>query len=187
MLRTALFARSALLGFLVSTLAAGAAEAQTPERPNAPAAAQPRVDAAPPGAAPAADTGLIREDDRSKDAPWRSFSEVTRTARLVGDGVAPRAYPFLDSFLYLRERRKDRADTANGGAQLFYDIMRVPFAGGEPVAVAQVSATTQFMQRGAYSPVRWMRVRESTGAFMIEAEGMANTILPDPFATKTEP
>jgi hypothetical protein len=111
----------------------------------------------------------------------------TRTTRVVGDGVAPRAYPFLDSFLYLRERRKDRAETANGGAQLFYDVMRVPFSGGEPAVVAQVSATTQLMLRGAYSPVRWMRVRESTGAFMIEAEGMANTILPDPFATKTEP
>jgi hypothetical protein len=109
-----------------------------------------------------------------------------RTTRVVGEGVAPRAYPFLESFLYLRERRKDRADTANGGAQLFYDVMRVPFSGGEPAVVAQVSATTQLMTNGAYSPVRWMRVRESTGAFMIEAEGMANTILPDPFATKTE-
>jgi hypothetical protein len=110
----------------------------------------------------------------------------TRSTRTVGEGVAPREYPFLESFFFLRERRKDRADTANGGAQLFYDVVRVPFAGGDPVAVATVSATTQLDRFGAYSPVRWMRVRESTGAFMIEAEGMANTILPDPFAAKTE-
>ena len=136
MLRTALFARSALLGFLVSTLAAGAAEAQTPERPNAPAAAQPRVDAAPPGAAPAADTGLIREDDRSKDAPWRSFSEVTRTARLVpglftgylkrrGLLIGIRPDQFDRDFLLVTQLSQGIGEAGlDGGASLRSDLVR---------------------------------------------------------------
>jgi hypothetical protein len=72
---TALFALAAAAPTLVA--------AQTPGRPAAPAAAEPRTAAAPVRDSEPLDTGLIRTADRGKDVPWRSFSEVTRSARVV--------------------------------------------------------------------------------------------------------
>jgi len=71
----------ALFALAIATSAPAAA--QTPGRPSAPASAEPRPAATPSRDAEPSDTGLIRSEDRGKDVPWRSFSEVTRSARVV--------------------------------------------------------------------------------------------------------
>lgn len=99
--------------------------------------------------------------------------------RVVGAGVAPRPYPFTDSFIFLRESRTQ--DKYMGGS-VSYDFVRQPFAreaSGDVVATATVD--TRIEVAGNYSPVRWARVREESGIFYFSGEGVEPVRLPNPF------
>jgi hypothetical protein len=108
---------------------------------------------------------------------------VSGADRVISPGIAPRPYPFTDTFVFLRPESKPAVDDPVNGTQVFYEVMRMPFSGAEkPDLIGQVTASTKFGVRGAYSPARWMRVRESEGGFWLEGQGVSMFVLPDPFA-----
>jgi len=103
------------------------------------------------------------------------------TERLVASGVAPRALPFSESFVYMREvpgsivavREKTR---------IRYEVMRVPFAeAAEPTLLGATGVMTTYDAFGNYSPVRWMRVEERAGNYFLIADGLEMFALPNPF------
>ena len=125
------------LAFAIATPLA----AQAPEGPGAPAAAQPRAEAAPARDPEPSDTGLIRSDDRGKDVPWRSFSEVTRGARVVpglftayikrrGLLVGLRPDQFGRDYLLVTQLSQGIGEAGlDGGASLRSDLVRFHRAG----------------------------------------------------------
>ena len=50
--------------------------------------------------------------------------------------------------------------------------------------LGQISAQTRLTVRGNYSPVRWMRVREVDGQFLLAGDSMDPFKLPDPLIAK---
>jgi hypothetical protein len=131
------FAPSALLAFLILAILAPVrpADAQTPGRP-APTAVEPRPEAAIPSPPQPADTGLIRADDRDKDVPWRAFSEVTRSARVMpglftayvkrrGLLVGIRPDQFDRDYLLVTQLSQGIGEAGlDGGASLRSDLVR---------------------------------------------------------------
>lgn len=99
--------------------------------------------------------------------------------RVVGAGIAPRPYPFTDSFIYLRE---SRTQDKHMGGSVSYDFVKLPFAReAAPEVVAATTVDTKIENAGNYSPVRWARVREDSGVFYFSGEGVEPVTLPNPF------
>ncbi len=115
--------------------------AQTPDGPAPPAAAQPRGAVAPNRDPEPSDTGLIRAADRGKDVPWRSFSEVTRSARVVpgiftayvkrrGLLVGLRPDQFDRDYLLVTQLSQGIGEAGlDGGASIRADLVRFHRAG----------------------------------------------------------
>ena len=132
------------LSNLPPQLLLGLALAATPiaaQTPDAPAAAQPRPAAGVQRDPDPADTGLIRADDRGKDVPWRSFSEVTRSARVLqgmftvyqkrrGLLVGIRPDQFDRDYLLVTQVSQGIGEAGlDGGASLRSDLVRFHRAG----------------------------------------------------------
>jgi flavin-binding protein dodecin len=100
--------------------------------------------------------------------------------RKLADGIAPRMLPFTDDVIYFVEVRAKRGETANSFS-LKYDVMRVPLAGGTPASIGQVNARALNELKGNYSNVRWSRVQEQEGDFVLVGEMMDPFPLPSPF------
>lgn len=107
------------------------------------------------------------------------------TDRSVGAGVAPRPLPFSEDFVFFREMPDSRTET--GAVSRFrYEALRAPFAAGqpgEPAPAGRLTATVRLDVAGGASPVRWSRVAERDGEFVLQAEGLDPFTLPDPFAS----
>lgn len=106
----------------------------------------------------------------------------TGTDRRIDDGVAPRTMPFSESFLYLRP--VEAPEPVRSGTRLKYKVVRAWFAEDRKKEIGEITATAKADYRGNYSPVRWMRVRETDGAFFLAGETMDPFRLPDPFSEK---
>jgi len=103
----------------------------------------------------------------------------TGSERLVGPGVAPRPFPFTNTFIYLREAKTQ--DKYTGGS-ISYEFVKLPFIGeGAPQVIATTTVETKVELAGNYSPVRWARVREESGLFYFSGEGVEPVRLPSPF------
>jgi hypothetical protein len=132
---------SPIILFALTLATATSVGAQSPDRPAAPAAAQPRPAGVAERDSEAADTGLIRADDRGKDVPWRSFSEVTRSARVVpgvftaymkrrGLLVGIRPDQFDRDYLLVTQLSQGIGEAGlDGGASLRSDLVRFHRAG----------------------------------------------------------
>ena len=105
--------------------------------------------------------------------------------RVVGPGIAPRAVPLTDRFVYLQEVPSERQDTA-GGTSLVYRVIRAPFAGGPTERLGLVSAVARPERDRGASPVRRMVVGELRQGFVLRAPGMAPFVLP-PWPTEPPP
>jgi len=103
--------------------------------------------------------------------------------RVVGPGIAPRVVPFSDSFVFLREIPGQRQE-GRDKIDIAYTVYHAAFAGGEPRSMGEIRAVLRMDKRGMYSPVRWMRVREREGVFVLEGESMGTFVLPDPFSSR---
>ncbi|MBI4408545.1 MAG: hypothetical protein HY561_02475 [Gemmatimonadetes bacterium] len=103
--------------------------------------------------------------------------------RALGPGIAPRGFPFTDDLLFLRER-PDASVRQGDDVVLSYQVLRAPFAGGEPTSLGELTAIVRGQRRGAYSPARWMRVREQEGVIYLEGEDVSSFRLPDPFLSQ---
>jgi hypothetical protein len=109
------------------------------------------------------------------------------TTRVLGPGVAPRPIPFTEGFVFLRERRAERAETAEGTA-LAYDVMRASFQGGAPEKLGTLRAVAAPQRFGNASPVRRMEVGEVRDGFVLRGEGIAEPFaLPNPFEGAARP
>jgi hypothetical protein len=103
--------------------------------------------------------------------------------RVIGPGTAPRARPFTDDFIFLREK-PDSAKEMREQTQLSYDVLVMPFdppAGVAPKMIGSTTAVAGFGRHGGYSPVRWLKVEERSGTFYLTAPHMELVPLPDPF------
>ena len=105
----------------------------------------------------------------------------TGADRVVGAGIAPRLLPFSDSFVFVRP--KGQPTTTAVQTTIKYDVLRSWFGEPKDKVVGELTATATLEKKGYYSPVRWMRVRESNGAFFLFGD-MTQFKLPDPFAEK---
>lgn len=117
---------------------------------------------------------LVYEADRQ----IHLYDLKTNAHRVIGAGIAPRLMPFSQSLIYLRG--KDPMLTPQGST-LKYDVIRVELADLKETVVGQLTANAQHNRRGHYSPVRWMRVRESDGQFFLMGESIDPFRLPSPF------
>lgn len=97
--------------------------------------------------------------------------------RVVGPGIAPRALPLTDRFVFLQEVPSERQDTA-GGTGLVYRVIRTPFAGGPAERLGLLSAVARPERDRGASPVRRMVVGELRQGFVLRAPGMAPFVLP---------
>jgi hypothetical protein len=89
-----------------------------------------------PARPPVPDTGLIRAEDRDKDVPWRSFAEVTRSARVLpglfttylkrrGLLVGIRPDQFDRDYLLVTQLSQGIGEAGlDGGASLRSDLVR---------------------------------------------------------------
>jgi hypothetical protein len=100
--------------------------------------------------------------------------------RVLGPGVAPRVIPFADGFVYLEERPGARREV-QGGTEVAYEVLRVPFTGGAAERLGRLLAVARPERHGNASPVRWMVVGESPEGFVLRGEGMRPFLLPNPF------
>jgi hypothetical protein len=105
---------------------------------------------------------------------------VSGTDRKLADGIAPRILPFTNDVIYFTEVRAKRSETSNSFG-LKYDVLRLPLAGGTPVSLGQVNARALNELKGNYSNVRWTRVQEQEGNFILIGEMMDPFPLPSPF------
>ncbi|MEN8375059.1 MAG: HEAT repeat domain-containing protein [Gemmatimonadota bacterium] len=102
------------------------------------------------------------------------------TRRSIGEGIAPRPYPLRDSFVFFRAAEQPRQGDG-GKTQIRYDVIETPLGGGDLRPLGSVNASVDWLYRGNYSPVRWIRVRDGGGRFSLEGESVTKLILPDPF------
>lgn len=105
---------------------------------------------------------------------------ATNTTRLVGPGIAPRILPFSNFFVFARE--KSRLDNPQG-AGISYDMFRAPFVEGELAPIGMTGTHAQMQAAGNYSPMRWARIIEQDGKFVLIGESLNAFQLPDPFAS----
>lgn len=103
-----------------------------------------------------------------------------RTTRRVGPGIAPRVLPFTNTFVYAQEKR--RTDNPQG-AGITYDLFRTTFTEGESTPIGEAGAHAQTIVAGGFSPLRWARIIEQDGHFVLVGESLDEFRLPDPFAS----
>ena len=121
-------------------------------------------------------TTLVYEVNRE----IRARSLKDNTERKLGDGVAPRIYPFTNDVLYFTETPDRRVETPQS-TMYRYHVVRIPAAGGEPNVIGELVANAKNDVKGNYSPVRWMRVQERGGKFYLVGENITDFELPSPF------
>lgn len=101
----------------------------------------------------------------------------TGETRLVGPGIAPRAIPLTDRFVFLQEVPSERQDTI-GGTALVYRVVRGSFAGGPTERLGLLSAVARRDRFRGSSPARRMVVGELRQGFVLRAPGMTPFVLP---------
>jgi hypothetical protein len=102
--------------------------------------------------------------------------------RLIGAGIAPRLMPFSETFVYLRQKEKPMSNVAQTSFK--YEVVRGWFAEPKESVLGDVTVVASYDKKGYYSPARWMRIRESGGAFFLSVATMEPFKLPDPFTGK---
>lgn len=127
---------------------------------------------------------IVLESERT----IRVHEIATGESREVGSGIAPRALPFTEDFVYARETEGGRTESPMG-TRIQYDILRAPFAEKvdgvtiEPAVIATVGASANFRVNGGASPLRWAFVTETApGIFTMVTDNADAVALPDPFA-----
>jgi hypothetical protein len=110
----------------------------------------------------------------------------TGATRVVGPGVAPRALPFTDQFVYLEERPAMRRP-AEDGTQLTYQVVRGSFTGPQLERMGTLRATVRPEVFASASPVRWMVIGEVREGFVLRGPGITPFLLPNPFEGTPRP
>ena len=105
---------------------------------------------------------------------------VTGADRKLADGIAPRMLPFSNDVIYFTEVRSKRSETPNSFG-LKYDVMRLPITGGTATTVGQINGRALNDMKGNYSNVRWSRVQEQEGSFVLVGDMIDPFTLPSPF------
>jgi hypothetical protein len=119
--------------------------------------------------------------ERNREIVVRSVT--TGAERVVGQGMAPRALPFTNHFVFLREVEDARAELRQG-TRMHYEVLRGSFAvetPAEPELLGTLTGLAAFAVHGAYSTVRWMRVEDRGGLFYLDGDNVETYALPDPF------
>jgi hypothetical protein len=92
-----------------------------------------------------------------------------REAVFLGAGLAPRAIPFSDAFVFLREQPEVRR--AGGAPDRVYEVYRATFNGSVPERLGEMRITISPNPEEPFSPVRWMAVGESPEGWVIKIDG----------------
>jgi len=100
--------------------------------------------------------------------------------RTLGTGIAPRVYPLTDSFVFFRQEGPPVASSA--GTVYEYSVHAAPFAAGDAQELLRFTVNT----RERLSPIRWARLREGGGFYLVHA-GLTRQALPSPITTLRPP
>lgn len=103
----------------------------------------------------------------------------SRTARTLGEGIAPRLIPFTYHFVFLREQPDSRVRTEEG-TQIIYDVLRGSFLNSEVEQLGQLTAYAREEVHGGESPARSMVVSELGDGFVLRGEFLETFPLPAP-------
>lgn len=119
---------------------------------------------------------LVYETNREIHA----YDIATGADKKIVDGIAPRVLPFTNDVIFLTEVRDKRSETPNSFG-LKYDVNRIPAAGGTATKLGQIGAKALNDLNGNYSTVRWARIREQEGTFLLTGDMIDPFTLPSPF------
>lgn len=119
---------------------------------------------------------LVYETNR--EIRLRSLTD--NSDRKLADAIAPRIFPFSNDVMFFREIGNRQPLTAHG-TPLKYQVVRMPLTGGAGTILGELGVNAQNDTKGAYSPVRWARVREVDGKFYLVGDAFKDFELPNPF------
>jgi hypothetical protein len=105
-----------------------------------------------------------------------------RHAIYLGPGIAPRAIPFSDAFVYLRELPAAQRRTAEG-VEMHYEVFRATFNGLAPTRLGELTVLSRADSPSPLSPVRWMAVGEMPEGWVLKVEGAVVFTAPHPTMT----
>lgn len=125
----------------------------------------------------AARTAVVYEADRE----IRVRDLRTGATRVAGRGVAPRALPFTDHFVFLEERPGSRREEEGRGTEVEYEVLRGSFSSTRLERMGRLSAVVRPDVFAAASPVRWMMIGEVREGFVLRGPGVTPFLLPNPF------
>ena len=111
----------------------------------------------------------------------------TGNTTVVGPGIAPRAIPFTDFFVFAREVDDARTTLRDGSVVVRYQLFRGSFSSGDAALVGVFEAILHPARWGGASPVRTMVVGEGRDGFVLRAQGMTPVPLPGPMITPPVP
>jgi len=98
----------------------------------------------------------------------------------LGAGIAPRPFPLRPSLIYFKPR-DEALPGERGGSSLLYDVVEAQIEGQGRQILGTITAPISPAVRGGYTPIRWIRVREAGGGFILHSPQTAAFPLPDPF------
>jgi hypothetical protein len=110
-----------------------------------------------------------------------------RETVFLGSGMAPRAIPFSDAFLYLRERPSSSAARTLTQPPLVYEVCRVEFEEPHPQCIGEMRVATLMDAPNSLSPVRWMTVGETAEGWVLKVDGRPVFEAPHRLASPREP
>jgi hypothetical protein len=94
-----------------------------------------------------------------------------REAMYLGAGMAPRAIPFSDAFVFVRERGPQPQRAAAAG-EMVYEVYRATFDGSAPERLGEMRLGATPNPESPFSPVQWMAISESPEGWVIKIGGM---------------
>jgi hypothetical protein len=101
---------------------------------------------------------------------------------IVGPGIAPRALPFTEDFVFALQLEQSTTEV-RGQTRITYELRTSPFLAptGQREPFGEVTVVASYGVTGGASPARWMRVVEDDGRLSLQGENVDLTPLPDPF------
>jgi hypothetical protein len=98
-------------------------------------------------------------------------------------GIAPRAIPFSDAFLYLRQRAAPQNASPRPDPVTVYEVCRVDFEEPQPQCIGEMRVATAMDGPLPLSPVRWMTVGETGEGWVLRVDGQPVFEAPHRLAT----
>ena len=105
---------------------------------------------------------------------------TTGADRMLAVGIAPRILPFSSDVIYMNELPAERTRTPNSTSMKF-EVKRLSLTSDSATSVGTIAASALNDLKGNYATVRWSRISENEGTFLIVGDRIKPFKLPSPF------